>query len=123
MYACVYVGFNGAGLLKIGQTERSGKPGCRMRETDCTGLFYFRMYNPTKAEVLFLESVARLAASRIRELSQHKIDWFSYVTKDNFSIQEAAEFAEEIMFQVRDMAEEMAIAGQVCCFPWTSRWD
>lgn len=77
---CIYCGYDTDkrknGRLKIGMTEKS-KPTSRLTACGLNGLWYFEIPRATKAELLMIESAARLAGERAG-LHQYGNDHFYY---------------------------------------------
>lgn len=77
---CIYCGYDTDkrknGRLKIGMTEKN-KPTSRLTACGLNGLWYFEIPGATKAELLMLESAARLAGERAG-LAQYGNDHFYY---------------------------------------------
>lgn len=78
---CIYCGYDNDkrknGSLKIGMTERN-TPTARFSACGIIGLWYFQISNATKAELLMIESAARLAGERAAGLKQYGNDHFHY---------------------------------------------
>jgi hypothetical protein len=77
---CIYCGYDTDkrknGRLKVGMTERN-KPTSRLTACGLNGLWYFEIPGATKAELLMIESAARLAGERAG-LYQYGNDHFYY---------------------------------------------
>lgn len=78
---CIYCGYDTDkrknGRLKIGMTEKK-YPTSRLTACGLNGLWYFHIPGATKAELLMIESAARLAGERTG-LRQYGNDHFYYV--------------------------------------------